>query len=212
MIEISRSLIAAAAVGAALVVPPGIARAQYLMVPYAAAYQPEPLYPYVAQPQPYPYAVPGAATPRPSVRHRASTPAPSSAPKVLKRVASKTDPTLIEELRQRAQKNPVIKKEIVVREKPVVIEHQRIVDDPPVVVQREQVIDEYHIKKDRPRGLLRGRQDNAQALPPPEPAPSGGRRVIRAEAEVTILGPDRMNIKLFRKRGEPAPAEEAAAD
>lgn len=31
---------------------------------------------------------------------------------------------------------------------------------------------------------------------PPE---SGKQRVIRAEAEVTILGPDRMNIRLFRK-------------
>ena len=30
--------------------------------------------------------------------------------------------------------------------------------------------------------------------------PSGGKqRVIRAEAEVTIIGPDRMNIRLFRK-------------
>ena len=26
-----------------------------------------------------------------------------------------------------------------------------------------------------------------------------GKRVIRAEAEVTILGPDRMSIRLFRK-------------
>jgi hypothetical protein len=28
---------------------------------------------------------------------------------------------------------------------------------------------------------------------------NGKQRVIRAEAEVTILGPDRMNIRLFRK-------------
>ncbi|MDI3468102.1 MAG: hypothetical protein OJF62_000165 [Pseudolabrys sp.] len=28
----------------------------------------------------------------------------------------------------------------------------------------------------------------------------GGTRVIHAEAEVTILGPDRMNIRLYRKR------------
>jgi hypothetical protein len=31
------------------------------------------------------------------------------------------------------------------------------------------------------------------------PPISGKARVIRAEAEVTILGPDRMNIRLFRK-------------
>ncbi len=30
-------------------------------------------------------------------------------------------------------------------------------------------------------------------------------RVIHADAEVTILGPDRMSIRLFRKRGEPEP-------
>ena len=37
--------------------------------------------------------------------------------------------------------------------------------------------------------------------------PDGKARVIRAEAEITILGPDRMSIRLFRKRrggdGEP---------
>ena len=31
------------------------------------------------------------------------------------------------------------------------------------------------------------------------PLESGKQRVIRAEAEVTIIGPDRMNIRLFRK-------------
>jgi hypothetical protein len=31
------------------------------------------------------------------------------------------------------------------------------------------------------------------------PRENGKQRVIRAEAEVTILGPDRMNIRLFRK-------------
>jgi len=31
------------------------------------------------------------------------------------------------------------------------------------------------------------------------PRESGKQRVIRAEAEVTIIGPDRMNIRLFRK-------------
>ena len=31
------------------------------------------------------------------------------------------------------------------------------------------------------------------------PRENGKQRVIRAEAEVTIIGPDRMNIRLFRK-------------
>ena len=38
---------------------------------------------------------------------------------------------------------------------------------------------------------------------------NGKQRVIRAEAEVTILGPDRMNIRLFRKgRGSNVKADE----
>jgi hypothetical protein len=32
-------------------------------------------------------------------------------------------------------------------------------------------------------------------------------RVIHAEAEVTIIGPDRMSIRLFRKRGGNANAK-----
>jgi hypothetical protein len=42
------------------------------------------------------------------------------------------------------------------------------------------------------------------------PRENGKQRVIRAEAEVTILGPDRMNIRLFRKgrgRSIEAPAD-----
>ena len=42
------------------------------------------------------------------------------------------------------------------------------------------------------------------------PRDSGKQRVIRAEAEVTIVGPDRMNIRLFRKgrgRSIDAPAD-----
>lgn len=38
---------------------------------------------------------------------------------------------------------------------------------------------------------------------------NGKQRVIRAEAEVTIIGPDRMNIRLFRKgRGSNVKADE----
>ena len=57
-----------------------------------------------------------------------------------------------------------------VREEPVVIETERVVDEPPRVIERRHVVEG-----------------------------SGQQRVIRAEAEVTILGPDRMNIRLFRK-------------
>jgi hypothetical protein len=91
-----------------------------------------------------------------------------------------------------------------------VVKHRRIVDHPPVVVQREIVSDENHIRSDRPRGLIGSRHDEwASAEPVASVAPllraGKSQRVIRAEAEVTILGLDRMSIRLFRKRGEPAP-------
>ncbi len=132
---------------------------------------------------------------------------------------------LIEELVKRHKKREgavsteVVKTTKVVREKPVVIEHERVVDDPPRVIERR------HITEDAPgRGLIKHRREVAQEDVVVEPggAPaeakrsakakrtlreaktnelkeSAGKRVIRAEAEVTILGPDRMSIRLFRK-------------
>jgi hypothetical protein len=219
MTLVYRSILVASALAASA----GMAQAQYYVAPnvYGAAYQqPAPLYPYVVQPQAntggmivvaqqpetraYPYV---------GARKRAAESRVER--KAAKRLASagKADPVLIEELKQRAAKNPVIKKEIIVREKPIVVGHKRYVDDPPRVVQREIVVDEYHVE--RPRGLLNGggRKSEAQVVEPvqpqpvsPLPTPGRGQRVIRAEAEVTILGPDRMSIRLFRKRGEPAPS------
>jgi hypothetical protein len=198
----SKFIIAAAIVLSAA----STAQAQY----YA---QPAPLYPYVAQqqyaypqpqyaPQPYPYVQ------SPNVRHvpqqyqpRASQP----------RKVSKTDPALVDELRKGHKKKKVvvddrkkdkkevvvidkddkkvaIDKKVVVREKPVVRKRIRVVDDPPIVVRRE--IDE--------NGQVISQQSQAQILPPATPGHGGG-RVIHAEAEVTILGPDRMNIRLYRK-------------
>ncbi len=107
----------------------------------------------------------------------------------------------------------------VVRNKPVVIEHERVVDDPPRVIERR------HITEDAPgRGLIKHRREVGQedvVIEPGgapvegkrsakakravreaksnEPKDAAGKRVIRAEAEVTILGPDRMSIRLFRK-------------
>jgi hypothetical protein len=42
------------------------------------------------------------------------------------------------------------------------------------------------------------------------PAADKKARIIRAEAEVTILGPDRMSIRLFRKGGRGADAKASA--
>jgi hypothetical protein len=43
---------------------------------------------------------------------------------------------------------------------------------------------------------------HAQVAPQgaPQGAPPAGARTIRAEAEITILGPDRMSIRLFRRQ------------
>lgn len=155
-------------------------------------YRNEPLYPYVVQPR-YTNAVPQYGpsityTPRtyPYIRSQDEKPA--------KAKVGKTDPVLVEELRRRgkpraaAEQAPAekeiggkkIHKTVVVREKPIVRDHVRVVDDPPIIVQRE-------ISEDQ---LVRGQA---------EPMPPAG-RTIRAEAEVTIIGPDRMSIRLFRKR------------
>jgi len=165
---------------------------------YVQPSQPAPLYPYAAQPQVI-YATPQAVPqPYPYVRSTAAA-------RPTLRAESKVDPALIEELRKRqhdlkhetkAEAKPPrqteaplqhkhIDKTIIVREKPVVRNHYRVVDDPPVIVQREI--------------------DESQLAPAPAPAPqpraqqASGGRVIHAEAEVTILGPDRMSIRLYRK-------------
>lgn len=126
---------------------------------------------------------------------------------------------LIDELVKRSTKTKVVNTTKVVREKPVVIEHERVVDDPPRVIERR------HITEDAPgRGLIKHRREVGQeevVIEPggapaeakrsakakrahreakvKEPKESAGKRVIRAEAEVTIIGPDRMSIRLFRK-------------
>ena len=184
--------------------------AQAQQIVYVQPYSPPPLYPYVAQPQaPYAYPAPQYAPP---AYHHVRKPRAESR----KSARSKTDPALVEELmrkrdaqrhvakrieqepraedsdsadasRDETSKDKKYSKTVVVREKPVVRKHYRIVDDPPVVVRRE--IDED------------GTVASVTPLAPLAQVPgSGAGRVIHAEAEVTILGPDRMNIRLYRKR------------
>jgi hypothetical protein len=209
----------------------GAAQAQY--VTYA---QPAPLYPYAVQPQyvypqpqyapqPYPYVQ------SPYVRHvppQYQPPRQHAAPRASqpRRKVSKTDPALVEELRRGRHekkksharkkekeevvaidddKNVEIDKKIVVREKPVVRKHVRVVEEPPIVVEREidehgRVLGEGRAQYPRGGDLDHGRDHGRDH--------GGGGRVIHAEAEVTILGPDRMNIKLTRKSdGRDANAE-----
>ncbi len=89
-------------------------------------------------------------------------------------------------MRRRDGRRIVINTERIVREKPVVIEHRRVVNDPPRVVERRRYVEEVPPPR---RGLRTSRA--TRSMP----------RVIHAEAEVTILGPDRMSIRLYRKRG-----------
>jgi hypothetical protein len=151
-------------------------------------YRTEPLYPYVAQPS--------------------ARPIPYVSPKPAAQAGSKIDPALVAELRKRGKPNTVVKpqeakkpepekkisKTVVVREKPIVRKTYRVVEHPPIVVQRE--LGEDQVAAPAP--------SHAEDLPP-------AGRVIRAEAEVMIIGPDKMSIRLYRKR-DGSDANAKAAD
>jgi hypothetical protein len=223
-----KTLRALVSIAFAAALMPAAAQAQY------ASAQPAPLYPYAAQPaQPYAVEVaPGTyvikrpaqarAYPYVSCGRACETPPPRKREARPARRMAHNDPALIEQLRRRhggKAGHGVVHTTQIVRDKPIVIEHQRIVDDPPRIIERRQYVDE------------NGRVEVAPPPPPPpqysprrqrtarietevvkpERAPRGKaeKRVIRAEAEVTILGPDRMSIRLFRKRkgGADAKAE-----
>jgi hypothetical protein len=113
---------------------------------------------------------------------------------------------LVEELRKRAearreksdeaqengeQGNRSVK---IVRDKPVVVTTKRYVDDPPRVIERNIVVDDEPARTPRQRGLIQ-----APAVSENVRRDDNKKRVIQADAEVTILGPDRMSIRLFRK-------------
>jgi hypothetical protein len=84
-----------------------------------------------------------------------------------------------------------ITKTIVVREKPIVRKTYRVVEHPPIVVQREVGED---------RAGEGGGHAHVAPQGAPQGAPLAGARTIRAEAEITILGPDRMSIRLYRRQ------------
>ena len=96
----------------------------------------------------------------------------------------------------------------IVHEKPIVIETTRVVDDPPRVIERRHYIGESPAAG-RGKRLAKTYKTGKPGKPASgAPAERGGKhaarggkkgRVIQADAEVTILGPDRMIIRLFRK-------------
>jgi hypothetical protein len=210
MTRISRTL-ALFAFAAASLLPAGGAHAQY----YGAAAQPAPLYPY-AVPANQPYAVEVAPGTYEIRRPKASRDYPyasgaarrTDAPKA-KRPVTRNDPVIVDELRQRHNKRGTIKREVVntkriVHEKPVVIETTRIVDDPPKVIERRRYVDDTPaprrkratVEQQRASKVERAREPNVVDAPKRD---DGKKRVIEADAEVTIFGPDRMSIRLFRK-------------
>jgi hypothetical protein len=96
------------------------------------------------------------------------------------------------------QKETDINTTKVVRDAPVVVEHKRYVDDPPRVIERKIIVDEPARAKCK-RGLIQNCDDGSRAS-----GDEGNKRVIDADAQVTILGPDRMSIRLFRKGHGPS--------
>lgn len=177
---------------------------------------PPPLYPYAPQgrtaSQPYAIEVapgayvihrPGEAG-APSRRAHRAAPAPQTKTSQArssqaKPNRTKNDPALIEELRQRASGNKtVINTTKVVYKKPKVVETKRYVDLPPRVVERYTVVDDSSgdkkVEIEAPAAEAQGKKGK-----PAKDKAKGGHRVIQADAEITILGPDRMTIQLYRK-------------
>ena len=183
----------------------GAAQAQWYS---SARPAPQPLYPYETQPdrtasQPYAVEVapgtyvihrPGEARPTPAARraHRAAPAAQA------KRSRTKNDPALIEELRQRAvgkQKNATNTVKVVYK-KPKVVETTRYVDEPPRVVERYTVVDDSNGEK---KVVVEPPHGDAPVAGTNDKPAKGQKRVIQADAEITVLGPDRMTIQLYRK-------------
>jgi hypothetical protein len=220
MTKLSRNFAGFAALASSLL-PVTAAQAQY----YAGTQQPPPLYPYVMQnsngvqtAQPYAvqvapntYVIQRPAPPRnyPYVRGiHVNKAAPAAKARRFDRPHKPVDRVLIEELRQRSKakqdakrdeadrlqySRAVINTTKIVRDPPIVVETQRVVDDPPRVIERHVVADE----PVRSRGIINTNRSTSRDAG--ESRDDTKQRVIEADAEVTILGPDRMSIRLFRK-------------
>jgi hypothetical protein len=183
--------------------------------------QPPPLYPYEVQKN-QPYAVqvspnayvvnrPVQARDYPYVERPRNRHIARSERRAHKsdRPHKRNDPALLAELRQRhsskgkvakieVSKGAVINTRRIVRHPPVIIETKRVVDDPPRIVERRHYVD------DAAPAPAPGRRKQALLSKEREPGKPSSRddnkkRVIEADAEITVIGPDRMSIRLFRK-------------
>jgi hypothetical protein len=172
--------------------PPGSAPAHLYSAPR----------PYAIEVAPNTYVIQRPAPPRRSPHVRRVAPVERKQVEreaVTEKPRRRADPALIEELRKRhgikgKVKHEVINTTKIVREKPIVIERRRIVTHPRVI-DRVTVIEDPPSSGARRRGLL-VKETGSVA---PERFDGKNERVIEADAEVTILGPDRMTIRLFRK-------------
>ncbi len=201
-----------ASLAAVVLLPAGAAQAQWYS---SVSQQPAPLYPYAVDTR-QPYAVEVAPNAyvnrRPNEKREAAygrrgrreagariihvpeTHVRETYVPETKIARANVDPALIEELRDGAKRRHwVMPTTRVVRDKPVVVEHKRYVDDPPRVVERYTVVDDSKPAHNNDRGARPRKSADRSGKK------SDGKRVIEADAEITILGPDRMNIRLFRK-------------
>jgi hypothetical protein len=87
---------------------------------------------------------------------------------------------------------------IIVHDEPVVIETERVVDDPPRVIERRHMVEDAASDSSRPPAVTGHRSAGKRAG-----RDAGKRRVLQADAEVTIIEPDRMIIRLRRKPHDP---------
>ena len=184
---------------------PRRSRRRFILMPCSPDQQP-----YAVEVAPGTYVIkrPGGTRPYPYVRcvNGCDGPAPAAARKAEPRPARRmthNDPALIEELRRRHAgkgKHEVVNTTKIVREKPMVIEHERIVDDPPRIIERASCRRRRAHRAAPPARRQRTAKIETEMKPERAAKGKAEKRVIRAEAEVTILGPDRMSIRLFRKR------------
>jgi hypothetical protein len=197
-------------------VPVTAAQAQYLgspppLYPYAVqnGYGVQTAQPYAVQVAPNTYVIqrpePQRDYPYVSARKRAAAPAPGKFDRPHKPV----DHALIDELRTRVQKKnadqasaepaqkSTVNKTKIIRHPPVVRETTRYVDDPPRVIDQVTVGDPDNETPNR--GILTQPRRAAPRATGSTANADNTPRTIAADAEVTILGPDRMSIRLFRK-------------
>ena len=219
----------AAIVAVAVLLPASLAQAQWYssvggrqppLYPYAVqnpAIRADRPYAIEVAPGTYIIKRPGEAHAKPVRRRAAVKGEPARA-----RRHSKVDPALIEELRKRGKvKHTVVNTTKIVHDKPIVHETTRYVEDPPRVVERYRVVEDkrpgHHREQvvvedrggvlEKPAGKHAAKiiaknsiEKNVKHADKAAGKHDGNeKRVIQAEAEITILGPDRMTIRLFRK-------------